>query len=277
MSAVNDIKSQLDLAQVAQLLGTDQATAGRAVDEALESLVGTMDANVADPGQAIGLTQALGDHLEGDAGAVDIEKVDTTDGEKIVGHVYSADQIQTLSKGTEGSLIRKLLPILAPIVMGYLASRLDDYMRTGGKAAPQAPAEQADQADQGGLGGILGDLLGGGQQGQSTGGGGLGDLLGSVLGGGQQGGSRSGGGLGDLLGGILGGGAAEPQAQRPAPTQQAPAGSTDGGFRVPNPGETSLNTQDSPTTSSPQSQAPAGGADGGLLGSILSDLLRGRR
>ena len=109
MSAVSDIKSQLDLAQVAQLLGTDEATAGQAVDQALESLVGTMDANVGDPDQALGLTRALGDHVDA-ASEVDLAQVDTADGEKIVGHVFSNDQIQALSQGAGGSLIRKLLP-----------------------------------------------------------------------------------------------------------------------------------------------------------------------
>ena len=69
--------------------------------------------------------------------------------------------------GGEG-LISKLLPLLAPIVMSYLAKKL------GGGGADQA------------------------------GGGGLGDLLGGILGG--QAGGAAGGGLGDLLGGLLGGG-----------------------------------------------------------------------
>jgi hypothetical protein len=79
----------------------------------------------------------------------------------------------------------KLLPILAPIVMAYLAKRL------GGGAA--AGAQQ-----QGGIGDLLGSILGGmgGQQGRPQQGGqqqgGLGDMLN--------------GPLGDLLGGLLGGG-----------------------------------------------------------------------
>ena len=219
MSAVSDIKSQLDLAQVAQLLGTDEATAGQAVDQALESLVGTMDANVGDPAQALGLTRALGDHVDA-SGEVDLAQVDTADGEKIVGHVYSNDQIQALSNGAGGSLIRKLLPILAPLVMGYLASKLDAYMRgqTGGAApAPSAPAQEPS----GGLGDILGGMLGGGQ-GSAGGAGGLGDILGGILGGGA--GGAASGGLGDILGGILGdqGGAPAQAPQQQAPQQQAP-------------------------------------------------------
>ncbi len=277
MSAVSDIKSQLDLAQVAQLLGTDEATAGQAVDQALESLVGTMDANVGDPDQALGLTRALGDHVDA-ASEVDLAQVDTADGEKIVGHVFSTDQIQALSQGAGGSLIRKLLPILAPIVMGYLASKLDAYMRgqTGGAAAqaPTAPAQQPS----GGLGDILGGMLGGGP---GSAGGGLGVILGSILGGAAAGGAAGGaasGGLGDILGGILGdqGGAAEPAPRQQAPQPQAPAGA-DGPFRAPTTGGTTLDAG-TPTAPQQQTQQAPGGVDaGGVLGGILSDLLRGRR
>ena len=58
----------------------------------------------------------------------------------------------------------------------------------------------------GGMADLLGSLMGGGAQQQSSGAGGLGDLLGSVLGGGNQNQQQAGGGLGSLLGGLLGGG-----------------------------------------------------------------------
>lgn len=270
MSAVSDIKSQLDVAQIAQLLGTDEATAGQAVDQALESLVGTMDANVADPDQALGLTRALGDHVG--SGDVTAEQVDTADGEKIVSHVYSADQIQALSSGAGGGLIRKLLPILAPIVMGYLASKLDGYMRgqTGGRGAPAGRQESP-----GGLGDVLGGMVGGGAGGS----GGLGDLLGQVLGGGAAGGAAS-GGLGDLLGGILGDRGAPAQPPSPAQTPPAAAPGSEGPFRSPAPGDTSLNAgtpEAAPAHPAPRPQDAGSGDAGGILGGILSDLLRGRR
>jgi hypothetical protein len=67
----------------------------------------------------------------------------------------------------------KLLPLLAPIVMAYLAKRF-----TGGAAAGGVQS--------GGIGEILSSILGGaaGQGGQQQGG--LGDLLGGLLGGGRR-------------------------------------------------------------------------------------------
>ncbi|HRL49438.1 MAG TPA: DUF937 domain-containing protein [Propioniciclava sp.] len=158
MSAVSDITARLDLAQVAGVLGTDQATASQAVEEALTSLVGTMDANVGDPATALSLTRALGDHAG--AAPFDVDAVDTADGAKIIQHVYSADQIQSLSQGVGGDLVRTLLPILAPLVMNYLAGKLTDYLSQSAGSAAQQPAGVP--SDQGGLGDLLGGILGGG-------------------------------------------------------------------------------------------------------------------
>jgi hypothetical protein len=83
-----------------------------------------------------------------------------------------------------------MLPVIAAMVMGYLAKRM------GGGASG------------GGLGGVLGQIFGGGTANAGAspaGGGGLGDILGQVLGGGRAGGG-AGGGLGDILGQVLGGG-----------------------------------------------------------------------
>ena len=248
MAAVDDIKSSLDLSQIAQFLGTDEQTANDAVDQALTQLVGSMGNNAADVQGAVGLSRAaLQDHAAGNAygDSIDINNVDSADGEKIVNHIFSGQEIQSLSGGTDGSLLRRLLPILAPIVMGYLASKLQERMGGGRAPAPQSGG--------GGLGDILGDLLGGGA---------------------SQGGSTGGGGFGDILGDLLGGGSA-PQQQAPAP--QAPAG--DRGFQVPGTGSGDGLRMDpgTPTTpSAQQRQAPAGGA-GDLLGGLLQDILLGGR
>lgn len=99
--------------------------------------------------------------------------------------------------GASGSLVSRMLPLLAPLVMSWLAGKVRDggSGRSGG----------------GGLGDILGDVLGGAVSGGRAGsdGGGLGDLLGGVLGG-AAGGGR--GGLDDLLGSILGPGGPAPRA-----------------------------------------------------------------
>jgi hypothetical protein len=72
--------------------------------------------------------------------------------------------------GGGSNLVGKLLPLLAPIVMSYLAGRMGN--RSGGVVAQD-----------GGIGDILGGLLGGGSGG---GAGGLGEILGGLLGGGRR-------------------------------------------------------------------------------------------
>ncbi len=173
MSGTDDILAELPIAQLAAQLGVDEQTAEAAAREALPALLLGMDANAQDPAGAASLEQAIGQHDPGLVeGGVDLRDVDTTDGEKIVGHVFgdSSDQVVHAlggSSGVSGDLVRKLLPLLAPIVLSYLSKRLSG---SGGSS-----------------------------------GGGLGDLLGQVLGGAGQGGGQ-GDPLGDLLGGLLGGG-----------------------------------------------------------------------
>jgi len=205
MSPVDEILAQVPLGDLAARLGVDESTAELAARQALPALLGGIQANADDPAGAASLAGAVQQHDEKLIdGGVDLGQVDTADGDKIVSHVFGAQRETVVNQlggigalgapgggvvpgaqaafgGQDGSgLIAKLLPILAPIVMSYLAKKL-----SGGSQ---------------GSGGLPG--AGGGA------GGGLGDLLGGILGGGvgQQGGGVLGGGLGDLLGGLLGGG-----------------------------------------------------------------------
>lgn len=196
MSAVDEIMQQIPLGQLASQLGTDEQTAGAAVQQAIPALLGGLQANAQDPAGAASLEGALGNHSANLIdGGVDLSQVDAGDGQKIVSNIFGGhtDNVaQTLGGsiggGGQSDLMQKLLPMLAPIVMSYLAKRM------GGGAS----------------GGMLGSLLGGALGGGSAagGGGGVGDLLGGLLGGGQQAqqAQQPGGGVMDLLGGMLGGG-----------------------------------------------------------------------
>jgi hypothetical protein len=176
MSATEEILANIPLRELAAQLGVDEATAEAATRQAIPALLGGMQANAADPAGAASLAGALGDHPSDLVdGGVSLDQVDTDDGQKIVGNIFGANTgqvAQTLGTnvGQQSSLIQKLLPILAPIVLAYLSKRL-----TG--------------SNQGSSGNVLTDLLGG--------------MLGG--GGASQAGSGSGSIL-DMLGGMLGGG-----------------------------------------------------------------------
>jgi hypothetical protein len=192
MSAVDEIMQQIPLGQLASQLGTDEQTTGAAVQRALPALLGGLHANAQDPAGAASLEGALGQHSPGLVdGGVDLNQVDPGEGNKIVSNIFGGNTdgvAQTLGAslggGDQSDLMRRLLPLLAPIVMSYLAKRM------GGGAG----------------GGVLGSLLGAAGGGSGAGGG-VGDLLGGMLGGGGQAQQPgSGNPMLDALGGLLGGG-----------------------------------------------------------------------
>jgi hypothetical protein len=184
MTDIDDLLSQIPMNQLAQQLGVDEQTAEQATRQALPALLGGMQANAKDPAGAASLREALGQHddnlLEG---GVDLNQVDTVDGDKIVSNVFGGNREQVVNtlgglggsgSGGAGNLIAKLLPMLAPIVMSYLAKQ---FSKRGGATASASAAGGA-----GGLEDLLGGMLGG-AGGQA---GGIGDLLGGLLGGGRR-------------------------------------------------------------------------------------------
>jgi hypothetical protein len=220
MSAYDEILGSLPLDQIAAEVGAQPQEVEQASAAILPALLGGLHANATGGGSG-SILQALGQHdpalLDG---GVDLSQVDTSDGEAIASHIFGGNQDQVVAalggsgaSGVGGGLVKKLIPILAPIVLSWLAKQV--------------------------LGKVGG---GGGTQSGGGGGGGLGDILGSILGGGGLGGAgaaaaqpeqtlptsgqqdASGGGQGaleDMLKDILGSAASSPAPQ--PQTQQAPA------------------------------------------------------
>ncbi|WP_040794376.1 DUF937 domain-containing protein [Nocardia higoensis] len=199
MTSFDELLSNVPVAQIAKQLGVDEATANTAVQAALPTLLGGLQANATQPEGASALLGALTKHdpsLVAGEGSVDIDKVDAADGEKIVDKVFGGEKNTVISalgatEGTGGNqLVAQLLPILAPIVLAYLSKQL-----LGGNAAPQAQAPAPAPAPSGGaLGDILGGLIGG-----STGNSGIGGAIGQAIA------KNAGGAIGNVLGGLLGG------------------------------------------------------------------------
>lgn len=195
MSAVDEILADIPLTQLAGQLGVDESTAESAVRQAIPALLGGLQANAEDPDGAASLAGAISNHDSSLVeGGVNLDDIDTADGQKIVNHVFGGNTDQVISTlgnnaGGQGDLIQKLLPILAPIVLSYLSKQL-----SGGK-----------------YGDILGPLLQGAAQ-----------QMGSGAGAGA--GAAAGGGLADLLGALLAGGSqAVPQATQQTQAAQAPS------------------------------------------------------
>lgn len=207
MSDIDQLLAQIPMDQLGSMLGVAPEQAASAVREALPTLLAGMQANAQDPRGAASLADALGQHDAGLLdGGIDFDQVDTDDGSKIVSHVFGDNEDQVVSQlgglGGLGGLLgggmmSKLLPMLAPLVMAWLAKSF-----SGQKNSAKDSGEEDSSGDSSG--------------GTSSGGGGLGDILGGLLGGGSaknsdnsgSAGSSGGGlgGLGDIFGGLLGGG-----------------------------------------------------------------------
>ncbi|GEK80116.1 DUF937 domain-containing protein [Agrococcus baldri] len=225
MSEIQQLIGRMPVQQIAQQAGVDEADARQAIEAIVPALVGGMQANAHDQSGAQSLAGALGAHrgnldqrLGGD--------VDTADGQKIVQNVFgdNTDQIARAAGGGSalGDIIKKILPIVAPIVIAWVANRFfgqgggDDEAQQA--PAPQQPQPGGDSPFGQGSPGAEQKIPTPGQQAptqqqtptQQQGGFGLDDLLGGILGGGSSGQQGSGSGplgpLGDLLGGLLGGG-----------------------------------------------------------------------
>ena len=195
MPDLDELFNQIPTQEIATKLGVDEAEVTSAVQTLVPVLVGGLQQNAQDPDAASKIESAANNHAASGLldGGVSVDQVDEADGSKAVARIFGGNDTNQVASALAGGgagnsdLIKKLLPILAPIVLAYIGTQL-----TKG----QAPAEPQGQPGGGGLGDVLGSILGG------SGGGGnnpLGSILGSVLGGNQ------GGALGDILGGLLGG------------------------------------------------------------------------
>ena len=135
-----------------------------------------LSANSKDKAGAASLEKALVKHEGRTASSVD--QIDTDDGEKIVRNVFGPNTdkvvaaVSTTAKADE-SVIAKILPIVAPIVLSWLASR---FLNKNTDAAGSSS---------GAIGDLLGGLLGGAAGGKG-GGDVVGGLLGGLLGGGKK-------------------------------------------------------------------------------------------
>ncbi len=201
-SLVDELMAQLQgapLQQMAQQLGTSPAQTQDALGAALPMLLGALGRNATQPQGAMDLFGALqrnhsggpdlggllGSLLGGGAGGGDGQQ----DGAAILGHIFGGNQQRAeagLGQATGlGPHAGQLLQMLAPIVMAFLAQRMQSGGMDADGLGQVLGQERTRVQQQGGLGGgLLGSLLDQDGDGQV----GLGDLL--KIGGGLMGGRR---------------------------------------------------------------------------------------
>jgi hypothetical protein len=186
-------------AELGRQFGLNEAQTRAAFEQLAPVVAAGIRRNNQSDGGLESLLKALqgGDHgrYAADASALQFDRV-AEDGNAILGHVFGskdvsrgvANQAADLS-GVGSAILKKMLPVIAAIIMGQLAKKM------GGGGAARPPQSGSG----GGLGDILGEILGGGRQGQAAPtpkgqGGGLQDILGDILGGGRAPGGGPAGG-----------------------------------------------------------------------------------
>lgn len=205
---LDSVLGQLDGGRISQLagaIGADESSTEKAVASALPALVGGLAANASNPTGAAALDAALDAHdetvfdrfgeLVGGAGP----------GKGIVSHVLGdkAEGVANALAGSSGvsvDAIAKLLPMLAPLVMGVLGQQKKsgsiDIGGLGGMLGGEAKKAASGTPDLGSIFSMLG--AGGGALGS------VGEVLGVDTGGATTAAPAKKGGLGGLLGKLLG-------------------------------------------------------------------------
>lgn len=192
MDLVNAFESNGGVDAVSRELGVDRQTASKGIGALLPSVLEGIRGQAtggAPPGAPAsggigGLLSMLGSLGGGGLlnNVLGSEPTDVGQGNNVLGQIFgSKDTSRAVAddaaqrSGLSPDLLKKMLPIVAMLAVGYLA--------THGRSAQPAAADDAPAEDHDGglLGGLLkGEIGGGGLLGATVGGGGI---LGSILGG----------------------------------------------------------------------------------------------
>lgn len=187
--------------------GPSEDVTKTAIGSGLGAILGGLAKNASEPQGAESLFNAVTDKHDGgildDLGGF-LGMGDGIDGGKILGHVFGDNKANVESQvaqaaGVDQSMISKLLPMLAPMVMGWLGKKMAsgalNPSSLGGLLKGEQQQAESAMPD---LGGMLGSILGGG----GSGGGGAvgGDAMESA-----GGAMKSAGGILDMLKGLFSG------------------------------------------------------------------------
>jgi len=159
---INDVIAQMGgMQSIARELGVSESDAKNASTALLPAILGGMKKQAqAQPSGLDGLGGLLGQ-----LGGSDLldqvlapQATDLSSGNNVLSQIFGSKDVSRAvarnaasQTGLEPSLLKKMLPMLAMLVAGYMAKQ-GSHAGPGQQAAPQS----------GGLGGLLGGLLGGG-------------------------------------------------------------------------------------------------------------------
>src|ERR1700754_2868818 len=166
MAGLDELIAQIPVQDIASKIGADEGEVNNAIRTLVPALVGGVAENVqADEIDSSELESAVAN--QGASGLLDggvsVEQVDAQQGDQYVARIFGGNDSNAVASALAGTgagggdLIKKLLPILAPIVLAYIGKQLTK----GAGWAPAQPQAQTQSAGGGGLGDILGSILSG--------------------------------------------------------------------------------------------------------------------
>jgi hypothetical protein len=156
------------LGQISSQIGADEGSTAKAISAALPILLGAMDRNTDQPGGADALFNALNrDH---DGSILDniggfLGGAQSGSGDAILGHILggkrrSVENGLSRASGLDMGSIAKLLPIIAPIVMGMLGkTQRQQGFDAGGLSGFLTGERKRVQSRDPGAADLLGNLL----------------------------------------------------------------------------------------------------------------------
>jgi hypothetical protein len=159
-----------NLSAISQTIGADENTTSTAIQAALPMLLGGLAHNAQSEQGASSLAGALdrdhdGSVLDDIAGFVMSGGAQQSNGAGILGHIFGGNQTAVAqgvsqASGLDMGTVAKLLPLLAPIVMGYLGRQKQQQgMDAGTLAGMLGQQQQQMQEQQSPMMGMLSSIL----------------------------------------------------------------------------------------------------------------------
>ena len=144
MAGLDELFAQIPVQDIASKLGADQGEVNNAIKTLVPALVGGLAQNVqSNDIDSSELESAVAKQGHSDLldGGVNVDQVDEKQGDKLRRALFGGNDSNAVASALGGTgagssdLIKKLLPILAPIVLAYIGKQL-----TKGSAPAPGPA-----------------------------------------------------------------------------------------------------------------------------------------
>ena len=155
MAGLDDLFAQIPVQDIASKLGADQGEVNNAIQTLVPSLVAGLQQNVqAEDIDSSELESAVA--KQGASGLLDggvsVDQVDEDEGDKIVANIFGGNNSDTVASALAGTgagggdLIKRLLPILAPIVLAYIGKQFAQRGAAPGRRGNPGPGRAVGRA-----------------------------------------------------------------------------------------------------------------------------------